>query len=202
MKKTTHQNLWAGVASSIVFILLFIILSWPLLVSLLLAIAIFVGVYLLNQPVVKIGDIELERLKNGAEIQEIFLKATQDMTQLETLANMIQHPELAKQAQELSHIGRDILNYLEAHPEAISSSRHFLDYYVGTALKILDNYILLKKSNVSEGKYQLITEKTEDSLNLLTTVFARQRDGYHQHRIVDLEVQAELLEKTIKLGGD
>ena len=45
-------------------------------------------------------------------------------------------------------------------------------------------------------------KKTDESLALLSRVYAKQRDGYYEDQITDLEIETELLEKTLKLGGE
>lgn len=133
---------------------------------------------MLTKPVLKIGDIELERLADG-----------------------IQNPLIAEKAQSLSGIAQNILDYLEDAPKEISSSRHFLNYYLPTANKIIGNYLHLKRANVSTDKFNLITERTVESLDLINQVFAQQRDNYYKDQMLALEVETELLEKTIRLGG-
>lgn len=201
MSQESRQNLRAGLASALVFILLYLVLEWSVMISLLLATGIFVGVYLINQPVRKIGDVELERIANGEELNQIYLQAQADIYRLQETAQAINHPQVSQEAQELGEIGQDIINYLEDNPIEISQSRHFLDYYLTTANQILDNFLTIKRANVSEDKQILITDRTLESLELLQNIFRKQRDGYHTDRLVELEVQTELLEKTIKLGG-
>lgn len=55
---------------------------------------------------------------------------------------------------------------------------------------------------MSSEKFLEIEAKTYESLALLNGVYAKQRDGYYEDQISDLEIETELLEKTLKLGGD
>lgn len=202
LKKKRDPNIIAGLSAAGVFLILFILLDWSIIVSLLIAVGIFFGVYNLAKPVLKIGDIELSQLEDGIEIQNIYIQAIEDVASIRTSSDSIQNPVIKEKSKRLASIGQDILNYLENNPKEISRSRHFLTYYLPTGEKIVDNYLLLKKANVSEDKFVLITERTEESLDLLTKVYKNQRDGYHKNRVMDLEVQTELLERTIQLGGD
>lgn len=202
MAKQFTSNLIAGILSSIVFLLLYMVLDWSLLVSLLIAMGVFIGIYFIIRPVAKIGDIELTQLANGVELNNIYLEASTHVFHIEEAGQQIKNPELKQKSLELASMGSDILAYLENHPKEISKSRHFLTYYLPTAHKIIENYMHLKKANVSAGKFDLITDRTGESLDLLQKVFANQRDGYHKDKLVELEVQTELLEKTITLGGD
>ncbi|UUX32954.1 5-bromo-4-chloroindolyl phosphate hydrolysis family protein [Fundicoccus culcitae] len=201
MKGQAKQNFLAMVISIAAFLIMFFVLDWPLILTIVLAVAIFLGVFMITKPVLKIGDIELERLANGQELAAIYQEAETEVKQMTQLAEGIKNPSIGEKSKALSGIAQDILNYLEGAPKDISSSRHFLSYYLPTANKIMSNYLHLKKANVSADKFNLITERTEESLDLLTHVFAQQRDNYYKDQMMALEVETELLEKTIRLGG-
>ena len=196
------QNLLAGLISSIVFLFLFLVLKWNVFVSLIFAVAIFSAVYLLTKPIRKIGNIELENLVNGLELHELFKEANFDLETMKDQVNHISDPSVKEKVTSLAGVGQDILNYLEENPKEISKSRHFLEYYFETAKRIVINYVKLAKANISESKFSHITEKTIESLQLLDKVFVNQRDGYHEDKLMALEVENDLLEKTIKLGGE
>lgn len=183
------------------FALTFGILKWEFLISALISIGLFAGVYLLATPVLKIGDMELERLQNGLELKEIFDTSVSRVKALEMAAKNITDLTIQEKAVKLSSTAQDIIHYLESNPSDISPSRHFLDYYLQTGLKILNNYETMEEAHLSPKKAQLITDQTSESLDLLNRIYANQRDGYHVDKMMDLAVETELLEKTLQLGG-
>lgn len=167
-----------------------------------LSIGTFFGVYLISKPKLMLGDVELEKLANGVELLELYEASQKSVDRMRGLSLKIEDKTLRDKALGLASIGQDILKYLENNPTDLSGSRHFLTYYINSANKILENYIRLNLANVSQEKFNLVSEKTLESLDLLTQVFSRQRDSYHKDVLMELEVEADLLEKTIKLGGD
>lgn len=202
MKGKTGNNLLSGLASAITFLVLFIVLNWGPIISLVLSIGVFFGIFFLTKPSLKLGEIEVEKLQDGRELLEIFNQSKAKIEEIGQRAGAINNVEISSQGKTLYKTGQDIIRHLEEKPEDISSSRHFLTYYLDTSLKILSNYQDLKRANVSEGKFIEITEKTDQSLDLLIEVFKEQRDGYQKEKFIELEIQSELLEKTIKLRGD
>lgn len=195
------QNIVAGIVSALSFLFFFLLLKWNIFVSLILAIGFFLAIYLLLKPVRKIGDVALENLKDGMELHALYSGAVNDKINLENAANAIANPLVAAKALRLAGTAQDILNYLEENPRDLSKSRHFLEYYFETAKKIVVNYVQLKEANISDTKIDHITDKTIEALDLLQKVFANQRDGYHKDKLMELDVETELLEKTIKLSG-
>lgn len=201
MGKETRQTLLALIAAILVFLVLFFALEWQVIMSVLVSVGIYFAVYYLTSPILKIGDIELESIKNGEEIKALYDQSTAEVRQMEGSIDVLEQSSVKEQAIELGGTSWDILKYLEGHPSDISQSRHFLTYYFPTANKIIKNYIRLKVANISSHKLVEVQEKTTESLDLLNDLFAKQRDSYHKDILLDLEVESELLENTLKLGG-
>lgn len=197
-----RQNFFGVSASVLLFLLLFMALKWPLLVAAVLSVGTYFGVYYLAKPKQKIGDVELEALANGEELKALYDASITHLHTMASTARAIENPAIREKALALVATGNDIMGYLKAHPKAISPSRHFLEYYLKTGEKIITNYLSLKRGNVSSEKFLEIEAKTNESLALLNGVYAKQRDGYYEDQISDLEIETELLEKTLKLGGD
>lgn len=202
MDKAAKANIFGAIAGGVGFAVFYLGFEWPIWLSLIFAVALFFAIYLITQPVHKIGDIEIDQLKNGEELQQIYQEAQESLERTQRFEEGIRNEFIQQKAQDLQIIGQDILRYLANHPKQISTSRHFLDYYLPTAEKIVGNYYQLEEANVSASKMEAIQEQTSESLDLLTKIYARQRDSYHTDTMLALEVETELLEKTIELGGE
>ena len=198
----SRRDFRALLAALITFFGLLIGAKWHFLVSAILAVGVYTGIYLISKPKLMIGNTEIEALENAEEIKAIYQKLQIDQKKLTEAAASIKDTSIKAKTNELAKITNDIEFYLENNPKEISKSRHFLDYYIGTAREIVDNYNDLDRANVSADKFNDIKEKTKESLDLLIKIFASQRDAYHKDKINKLEVETDLLEQTIKLGGD
>ncbi|MDO5037891.1 MAG: 5-bromo-4-chloroindolyl phosphate hydrolysis family protein [Tissierellia bacterium] len=201
MKGSFRQSLLGTLSSLVVFGLLFALLKWPIFVAGPLAVGSYFGVYGLAKPRLKIGDLDLESLAHGQELKALYDRSLAQVQALSASARAIEDPKISSQAQDLAQTARHIMDYLRDNPKDLSQSRHFLDYYLGAGNRIVGNYQALKEAQISKDKFDLISQKTEESLDLLNEVYRKQRDGYHQDKLMDLEVESELLEKTLKLGG-
>ena len=196
------RNLKGLLAALLTFFGLLLGLKWNFLVAAALALGVYTGVYLISKPKLMIGNTEIEQLENAREIQAIYQKLIVDEDTLKKQAKNIEDKSIREKVSKLTAITHDISLYLENNPKEISRSRYFLDYYVGTALEIIGNYIDLDQANVSFDKLEDIRDKTNRSLDLLIQIFQNQSDAYHKDKINKLEVETDLLEQTIKLGGN
>ena len=196
------RNFKALLASLFTFFGLLLGLHWHFVVAAVLAVGVYIGIYLIGKPKLMIGNTDIEALENAQEINQIFNDFEADIAKLKALNIDIKDTEISSKISKLTKTCLDIRFYLEKNPREISRSRYFLDYYVKTASEIVKNYSDLEKSNVSLDKFKEIKEKSNQSLDLLNKIFDKQRDSYHKDKINQLEVETDLLEQTIKLGGE
>lgn len=195
------KEILAGIVSSIFFLITFVGFNWNIFVSLGLALLLWLAISLLATPVKKIGSMPIAQLEQGERLSKIYNTAQADMKEMQSKQKTIKDHKIQMQANSLLMIGTSIMNYLTNHPQAISQSEHFLDYYLNTANRILKNYITLQNAQVSEEKWRLVQSETAESLTYLNKIFTKQRDSYFKDTILQLEVESDLLEKTIELGG-
>lgn len=201
-KNNGSKPILSAVVSSILFIVLTIILEWNFFVAALISILSYYSIVLLSNPVKKIGDTKIEKIEQGERIKRIYDNALTNIENMKKYSDDISDKYISEQSNRLQKKGEDILEYLTNNINYISSSEHFLDYYLMTGNKIIKNYLEIENSNISNDKKSLIYKETSESLSYLNEIFNRQLDSYYEDKILELELESDLLEKTVKLGGD
>lgn len=201
-KSERKMAILSGMIAGAVFLVLLFVLHWAFPVATGIAFLLLIGLQLVTRPTRKIGDTPITGLPQGERLERIYEEALVQQEELTQAGRQIKNKDLAAKTEELIAMSRDILHYLSQNPHLLSRSEHFLSYYLGTGNRILKNYLQLQASHVSERRWQEVETSTQEAMNYLLTIFSKQRDGYHKNTIMDLEAESELLEKTVKLGGD
>lgn len=195
------RSFFSGIVSAVSFLALFLVLKFSLPISALIGVLVYFGVFLISKPVLRIGSTSVYELRDGETMREAYDKAVERVAKIGDASRNIRNMRIKNKSRELNSIGSDIINYLKRYPNKISDSLYFLDYYFSTANKILDNYIELEMGNVSKEKYDEMTELSDESMDLLLSVFKNQRDSYYTDRISETEIENEVLERTMKMRG-
>ena len=197
-----RRNIISGLISSIVFLILFIGIKWNLIISFALAAGVFFSSFMFLKPTLKIGSFSTDELEDGQELEKILSDAKDDLGYLRSYSSMDTNNNIEVQTEidSLVKLGSGIINKMEQNPKLISKSRHFLTYYVDRARKIVENYDELREGYISDPKFLKIEESTIDSLKLLNQVFKSTRDDIYKSKLLELEVENDLLEKTVKMG--
>lgn len=195
------RSILSTIVSSILFLVTLLLFKWHFLVSAGLSILTYFGVLLVTAPIKKIGNVSVEKIDQGERISRIYEQANENIRQINKQQTLINDKEVFEKIGMLSEKGSSIMNYLSNNYKAISASEHFLEYYLGTANRIIKNFAEMQNTSISESKSKLIRNETLESLDYLQDIFTRQLDSYYEDKILSLEIESDLLEKTVKLGG-
>lgn len=195
------RSVLVAIVCAIFFVIIFLIVKWNFFVVAALSILLYFALTLLTSPVRMLGGVAVEKIDQGQRLVNIYDLAKKNMDDMSIYQSKIRNLEISKKSKAMNEKGHHILNYLSKNPKSISTSEHFLDYYLDTANKILSNYVEMQDSNISQEKESLIQEETSQSLDYLKEIFTKQLDSYYDDKILSLEVESDLLEKTVKLGG-
>lgn len=183
------------------FLFMTFLIKWNFFVVAILSVLIYLGLSLVTSPVRKLGGVDLEKIDQGHRLADIYELAEKNYGEMQAFQKMIKDTEISSKSKKLNIKAQNILSYLSKNTQAISPSEHFLDYYLDTANRIVKNYVEMEDTDVSEAKRTLIKDETGQSLDYLEEIFSRQLDSYYEDKILSLEVESDLLEKTVKLGG-
>ncbi len=192
-------DILAAVLSGILFLVLFLGLGWNLFVAILLAVGIYFALSLLLRPRKKIGGVDVELLSGGEAISAQLEDARKDLRDIRRSAETAVSPEIRQGAFKLAQTGENIIACLEKDVDKISVARRFLNYYLDTAVDILNKYRELQQSRAPRKEMEALTQKSIQALNMLNEAFERQHSRLIQGDLMDIESDIELLKKTLKM---
>jgi len=92
-----------------------------------------------------------------------------------------------------------ILAELATRPRKVESARGFLTYYLDAAQRIVDGYAMLALRPSSSAEIKRALARAEEALDSVQTAFDGQLANVLEDRVLDLESEIELLEKTVHM---
>lgn len=191
----------ATAVAAVVFVGLYVLLHWSLVISLLLAIGIYIGLTLFLKPSRKIAGIDVAEMPGGEALADLLDEADNDLTSIRSATKRILEPQVREQAQALYTTGTRICDYLEENPQKIRLARRFLTYYLDTTAKLLDRYVELSETGLRTGEVAEILAKTAQALPVLNDAFARQFTHLMEGELMDVEADLALLKSTLEMEG-
>ncbi len=201
MKPEARQTILATLSSVFLFLILALGIKWNIIISAVLALGTYYGVYNISKHPVRLGNTDIDALENGIELKELMDEGEKDMAVMKQYTDIIKSPDIRKSAEELYTEGNNILQYLRDNPGKISKARRFLNYYLETAKEIIVKYAKFEKTDIKTEELAALFEKTEKALDILKSAFRKQFVKLASNEIMDIEQDIDLLEKTLKEEG-
>lgn len=192
-------GLFSGAIGGGGFLILFFLVQFPLLPSLLLALAGFGGAYLFihafrPKPHIPfdIGEgitpqLSETTMKEGGEKVKALVDCANDIKDAAVRARI---------ARIIDVIKRIIANF-EKDPKDIKQAKQFLSYYLDTSIKILRKYRDLSARNVRSPEIAATLSKAELMLDSIEKAFEKQHARLLRNDAMDLDSEIQTLEKTI-----
>jgi hypothetical protein len=143
---------------------------------------------------------ELPRSMDGAA-GEVILAARAQVDRILEDADTIDKPQVRERIAALCHTADEILAELAAKPRKLDAARSFLTYYLDAAARIVQGYTNLAQREAVSPEIREALTKAEASLGSVQQAFDRQLANVLEDRVLDLETEIELLEKTVDMDG-
>ncbi|MGN0585318.1 MAG: 5-bromo-4-chloroindolyl phosphate hydrolysis family protein [Ruminococcus sp.] len=201
-QKEIAASILAGVLAGCFFLVLLFLLQWHIFIDLILAAGTFFGLSLLLKPRRKIGRISIDMLPEGETLIIQLEEARKDFSCIEQIMQRIQEPAVKQETMRLKQTAKNILTFLEKHPEKIKSARRFIDYYQETASSLLKKYIELQDTDLRTEDVLRLQNNTLKAIGTLNTAFEEQFQKLMHSEMIDMEAEIRLLEQTVKMENE
>jgi len=140
----------------------------------------------------KTGDDRLNTLIN---------EGREKLKEIGRLSNSIKSQRVLKDIEQMKLYGEKIFHQLELHPEKAAYVRQFMDYYLPTSYKLIENYVSFKSQGASGENIDKATEKIEEALDVTAIAFKKQFDNMFESKAMDIIAEANVMERLLKSGG-
>ena len=108
---------------------------------------------------------------------------------------------LSARIDELEDISRRIFVTVADKPEKAPQIRRFMDYYLPTVLKMLNNYRKLGERAVTGENADRMKKTVEDAMDVVLDAFRKQHDQLYMSDMLDMTSDARVLETMLKQDG-
>ena len=128
-------------------------------------------------------------------------RAERVLTEIRTLNDAIDDPEMSRKIDRIGEITGKIFSYLREKPEKEDKLRSFLGYYLPTTLKILGSYAQLEAQGVEGANITAAKERIEGMMDKVVEGFEQQLDRLFQDDAMDITSDVAVLERMLEKDG-
>lgn len=123
------------------------------------------------------------------------------LRQLRQVNDAIPDPAMSAKITRLEEISARIFALAQKDPDKKAQLQKFMDYYLPTALKLLNTYAQLSAQGVQGTNIHEAKQGIERSMDLLVTAFENQLDKLFQADALDITTDIAALEGMLNLDG-
>ncbi|HXB06442.1 MAG TPA: 5-bromo-4-chloroindolyl phosphate hydrolysis family protein [Puia sp.] len=195
---TNIAGFLAGLVGGAGFLILFFLIQFSLLPSLLLGLAAFGGAYMFLYAFRPKPRIQFDiGMGITPELLETTMKEGGDKVKaLIDCSKDIKDPAIRAKIARIIEVIKSIFANFEKDPKDIKQAKQFLSYYLDTSIKIVRKYRDLSGQNVRSPEIAATLTKAELMLDSIEKAFEKQHARLLRDDAMDLDTEIQTLEKT------
>ena len=135
------------------------------------------------------------------ELQSVIYQGKRAIADIRRLNDEIPDERISAQIDLIERLTAQIFDCIRKNPKKLSQIRQFLNYYLPTTIKLMEQYVTLqnqslKTENITEGM-----QKIEDLLDKVIIAFQRQLDALFEADVVDITADIRVMEQMMASEG-
>ena len=135
------------------------------------------------------------------ELQSVIYQGKRAIADIRRLNDEIPDERISAQIDLIERLTAQIFDCVQKNPKKLSQIRQFLNYYLPTTIKLMEQYVTLqnqslKTENITEGM-----QKIEDLLDKVIIAFQRQLDALFEADVVDITADIRVMEQMMASEG-
>ena len=135
------------------------------------------------------------------ELQSVIYPGKRAIADIRRLNDEIPDERISAQIDLIERLTAQIFDCVRKNPKKLSQIRQFLNYYLPTTIKLMEQYVTLqnqslKTENITEGM-----QKIEDLLDKVIIAFQRQLDALFEADVVDITADIRVMEQMMASEG-
>ena len=142
-----------------------------------------------------------ETSTGNAELDAILKQGAQSVARIQSLNDEIPDFKLSAQIKQIEILTEKIFAYVKEHPQDVRQIRQFLNYYLPTTIKLLEQYVVLQNQGMRMGNIDEGMKKIEDMLDKVIVAFQRQLDSLFESSVVDITADIQVMEQMMASEG-
>lgn len=135
------------------------------------------------------------------ELQSVIYQGKRAIADIRRLNDEIPDERISAQIDLIERLTAQIFDCVRKNPEKLSQIRQFLNYYLPTTIKLMEQYVTLQNQNVKTENITEGMQKIEDLLDKVIVAFQRQLDALFESDVVDITADIRVMEQMMASEG-
>ena len=135
------------------------------------------------------------------ELQSVIYQGKRAIADIRRLNDEIPDKRISAQIDLIERLTAQIFDCVRKNPKKLSQIRQFLNYYLPTTIKLMEQYVTLQNQSVKTENITEGMQKIEDLLDKVIVAFQRQLDALFESDVVDITADIRVMEQMMASEG-
>ena len=135
------------------------------------------------------------------ELQSVIHQGNVSIAKIRQLNDEIPDERMSAQIDLIERLTAQIFDCVKEHPEKLKQIRQFLNYYLPTTIKLMEQYVTLQNQSVKTENIEEGMQKIEGLLDKVIVAFQRQLDSLFETDVVDITADIRVMEQMMASEG-
>jgi hypothetical protein len=149
----------------------------------------------------KEDDQPADKSPAGEKAKKAYDEGIKVLTRIRNKTRMIKSNEAARKIQDICKVGIEIFDEVKKNPSDLRKIKTFINYYMDSTEKIINQYVDLSNRKEVTPDVKESLDKVEGLLDQIKETFDKQLSSLLEDDLLDLNVELEVLKKTMKHEG-
>ncbi len=191
-------DITAGLIGGAVFVLFFVALHTQVWIAAGAGLGTYIGVLLLFDRRTRLRPMNYE--KYGLDRKSVLatVETMRGKTEIiRRLKKQIKSKKVRSVVTEMADLSDRITDDIVKDPKNIKSARKFVNYYMDATINVLERYVEISGKRLMTDDIIKSLKRSEKMLFSLRDMYKQQLVRFAQEEVFDLDVELELLQKTL-----
>ena len=135
------------------------------------------------------------------ELQSVIYQGKRAIADIRRLNDEIPDERIRAQIDLIERLTAQIFDCFRKNPKKLSQIRQFLNYYLPTTIKLMEQYVTLQNQSLTTENITEGMQKIEDLLDKVIIAFQRQLDALYEADVVDITADFRVMEQMMASEG-
>lgn len=144
---------------------------------------------------------EEEKPTGNSELDKMIAGGRDAISEMKRLDGVIADEKISKDIRRMETVCRGIFDLVRSDPAKLPQIRQFMDYYLPTALKLLNSYARMDSAGVNGENITKTKERVENIMDTIVAAFEKQLDSLYGAEAMDISTDISVLEAMLAREG-
>ena len=123
------------------------------------------------------------------------------MKRIQEINDDIPDYKISAQLKQIEILTASVIDQVEKKEDKLKQVRQFMNYYLPTTIKLLEQYVQLQKVGLKGENISSAMTRIEEMLDKVIVAFQKQLDSLFERDVVDITADIQVMEQMMASQG-